>query len=412
MMIDDDIVDCLVLIKSLLMENNQTNLIEKENNHVSLSTYLQRVIECEDKITSATEDSPLSEEYLENVKSIVHESRQYFDDKVFSIMDQQTWGIMVPKPLLITNVPGVINLIEYNPLPQSTASSTKTSTTNGESDSKKPFTTKKPSCFLVRGQNYLKDGKKIASPKPLFFTRGMQVVSKSSFCKHVAQESWCAFPKHPHNNNEWLILNYMVPGASCVHVVCFFSASKEALHIIRGATTSHTATTTATTTSTTYSTTTTTTTSSPGAKGQKGPPPTSDHSKASSTSSSSKGWKLLVQQFWNANKDFCDSRFKMIPQIIEGNWAIKMAVGSKPALTGKKLIQSYYRGKGYFEIDIDISASPIATGILSLVRGVSKHLVVDIGVTIQGEEEEELPEVVLCQNRFEYVDLDAAAPIE
>jgi len=27
------------------------------------------------------------------------------------------------------------------------------------------------------------------------------------------------------------------------------------------------------------------------------------------------------------------------------------------------------------------------------VRGVSKHLVVDIGLTIQGEEEEELPEV-------------------
>ena len=68
-----------------------------------------------------------------------------------------------------------------------------------------------------------------------------------------------------------------------------------------------------------------------------------------------------------ANKDFCDGRFKMIPQIIEGNWAIKMAVGSKPALTGKKLTQSYYRGKGYLEIDIDISASPIATGILSLV---------------------------------------------
>ena len=41
------------------------------------------------------------------------------------------------------------------------------------------------------------------------------------------------------------------------------------------------------------------------------------------------------------------------------------------------------------------------------VRGVSKHLVVDIGVTIQGEEEDELPEVIICQNRFQNVDLDA-----
>jgi hypothetical protein len=41
------------------------------------------------------------------------------------------------------------------------------------------------------------------------------------------------------------------------------------------------------------------------------------------------------------------------------------------------------------------------------VRGVSQYLIVDIGVTIQGEEDDELPEVVLCQNRFQNVDLDA-----
>lgn len=35
----------------------------------------------------------------------------------------------------------------------------------------------------------------------------------------------------------------------------------------------------------------------------------------------------------------------------------------------------------------------------------------DIGITIQGEGEDELPEVVLCQNRFQNVDLDAAVPV-
>eukprot|EP01036_Dinobryon_divergens_P023951 gene23950-32350_t len=266
------------------------------------------------------------------------------------------------------------------------------------------------SCFHVRGQSYLRDGKKISSPKPLFHTRGMQVVARDSFSKHVALEKWCAFPKHE-QSNEWLILNYMIPGASCVHVVCLFTASKEALKVIRAmdsssisSSTSSSSTSAASLSSSSSSTTTTTTSSSSDL------PPTSTTTTTTSSTANpapKKAWKKLLRRFWTTDKSFCDSRFKMIPQIIEGNWAIKMAVGSKPALTGKKLVQTYTRGKGYLQVDIDISASSMATGILAMVRGVSKYLIVDIGVTIQGEEEDELPEVVLCQNRFQNVDLDA-----
>lgn len=88
-----------------------------------------------------------------------------------------------------------------------------------------------------------------------------------------------------------------------------------------------------------------------------------------------------------------------------------MAVGQKPALTGKKVSQHYYRGPGYFEIDVDLSSSAIATGILAMVRGVSKGMVVDLGVSIQGENEDELPEAVLCQTRFSRVDLEAAVSV-
>jgi hypothetical protein len=42
------------------------------------------------------------------------------------------------------------------------------------------------------------------------------------------------------------------------------------------------------------------------------------------------------------------------------------------------------------------------------VRGYSKDMVVDLGFTIQGETEEELPEAILCQARFEKVDLESA----
>lgn len=45
------------------------------------------------------------------------------------------------------------------------------------------------------------------------------------------------------------------------------------------------------------------------------------------------------------------------------------------------------------------------------VRGVSKSMVVDLGVGIEGIQEDELPEAILCQARFDHVDLDGGAPI-
>jgi hypothetical protein len=75
----------------------------------------------------------------------------------------------------------------------------------------------------------------------------------------------------------------------------------------------------------------------------------------------------LLKSFWTANEDYCNERCKLIPSIVEGSWAIKMAVGQKPVILGKKLSQQYFRGKGYFEIDIDVASSMVATQILGLV---------------------------------------------
>lgn len=83
----------------------------------------------------------------------------------------------------------------------------------------------------------------------------------------------------------------------------------------------------------------------------------------------------LLKNFWNGNDDYCNDRCKLIPTIIEGNWAVKMAVGQKPVILGKKVTQRYFRGNGYFEIDIDLSTSVVATHILGLV---SNFLVLEI----------------------------------
>ena len=73
----------------------------------------------------------------------------------------------------------------------------------------------------------------------------------------------------------------------------------------------------------------------------------------------------------------------MFRQAKSAPWAVKLAVGEKPALVGKKLQQSYFRGPNYFEVDMDIASSSTAARILTLVRSLSTSLIVDVGVTIE-----------------------------
>ena len=39
---------------------------------------------------------------------------------------------------------------------------------------------------------------------------GSGTQSAKSMLTNVALEHWCGYPKHYHDSNEWLILNYMV----------------------------------------------------------------------------------------------------------------------------------------------------------------------------------------------------------
>ena len=96
--------------------------------------------------------------------------------------------------------------------------------------------------------------------------------------------------------------------------------------------------------------------------------PNDNEAELSKLEPAQRAWIRCVQKFWTADETFCNERFKLIPNIVEGSWTVKMAVGNKPALTGRKLTQQYFRGKGYMEVDVDISSSSIAVGILALVK--------------------------------------------
>jgi len=107
-----------------------------------------------------------------------------------------------------------------------------------------------------------------------------------------------------------------------------------------------------------------------------------------------------------------DGMFKLIPKVVEGSWIIRRAVGNTPVIMGKKLTQSYHSGPGYFEVDIDIASSRTACAVIGIVQGATRSLTVDLGVLIQGDNEDELPESLIGTVRLDHVDMETAVPLD
>mmetsp|Transcript_4835 Transcript_4835/g.6750 ORF Transcript_4835/g.6750 Transcript_4835/m.6750 type:complete len:344 (-) Transcript_4835:137-1168(-) len=105
-------------------------------------------------------------------------------------------------------------------------------------------------------------------------------------------------------------------------------------------------------------------------------------------------------------KSFQNMRFKLIPNIVEGPWVIQMAVGSTPCLLGQKVVQRYFRGENYFEVDVHVGSSQIANKIITLCRTYGKSFTSNIGLVLQGESSEELPEKLLACIQLDKIDLD------
>jgi len=116
----------------------------------------------------------------------------------------------------------------------------------------------------------------------------------------------------------------------------------------------------------------------------------------------------LLDRFANGDDAFRNSRFKLIPSIVEGYWMVKRAVGTKACLLGRAVTCHYLREDNFLEIDVDIGSSAVARGVVGLVLGYLTNVVVDLAILIEAKGEQELPEYLLGTVRINRIEVDSA----
>ena len=81
-------------------------------------------------------------------------------------------------------------------------------------------------------------------------------------------------------------------------------------------------------------------------------------------------------------------------------------------LLGRKLKQYYFKTAKYVEVDVDVGSSYTAATVVNLVSGVTKTLVVDMAIVLEGKTRQELPEALLGTVRLDHLDLNAAVYLD
>ncbi|KAK7388537.1 hypothetical protein VNO78_23356 [Psophocarpus tetragonolobus] len=207
--------------------------------------------------------------------------------------------------------------------------------------------------FMIRGKNYLKDSSKVVGGDPLLRLVAVDWFTLDKSADRIALHPKCLVQSQAGKKLPFiLVINLQVPAKPNYSLVLYYAADR----------------------------------------------PINKNS--------------LLAKFVDGSDAFRDSRFKLIPSIVEGYWMVKRAVGTKACLLGKAVTCKYFRQDNFLEIDVDIGSSSVARSVIGLVLGYVTSLVVDLAILIEAKEEAELPEYILGTVRLNRLKLESAVPLE
>ena len=216
-----------------------------------------------------------------------------------------------------------------------------------------------PSVFKVRGPNYLDDKVKVTPTKTALTLLGSDLVHNHKNIEHAAAGNAAARLRalSEQHGDDILLINFQLPGRpGAISLMLWFGLTAEAR-------------------------------------------------------ADPKFYPLWLKYFAGDSDQFRKERLKFIPHVEQGNFMMKKAVGSKPAILVKAIKEMRYHrgatpsGGPYLEIDIDINSSSAAVSLWGLVQSVAKGLVMDMGFVLEAQEKEFLPEHLLATVRINKVDL-------
>ncbi|XP_028760833.1 protein ENHANCED DISEASE RESISTANCE 2 [Neltuma alba] len=215
------------------------------------------------------------------------------------------------------------------------------------------WTSPNGSRFMIRGKNYLKDNSKVVGGDPLLKLIAVDWLKVDSSADKIALHSRSLVQSEAGKNLPFiLVINLQVPAKPNYSLVLYYAADR----------------------------------------------PVNKNS--------------LLGKFVEGNDLFRETRFKLIPSIVEGYWMVKRAVGTKACLLAKAVNCKYCRQDNFLEIDVDIGSSSVARSVIGLVLGYVTSLVVDLAILIEAKEEDELPEFILGTVRLNRLKPDTAEKLE
>jgi len=225
--------------------------------------------------------------------------------------------------------------------------------------------------FKVRGKNYLTDRIKIPSGPFLFPVRGVDLFLTDACPENIGRNTGIMGGKL--RDVPTMIINFRLPWGVLLY---YFEIPKKFIPFL----------------SSRYD-------------------PSFDKSKLPSMDCFN-GAERSAARYLMGDDEHKNEALKIVPVVVKGPWVVKSVVGGKPAIIGTKMPVSYFyqpaepeQGKAqYLEMDLDIVASSAARGILSVVRGYTNVLTMDLGFVIQGNQDDELPEQMLVGARLHSID--------